>query len=87
MRHPEPNRLKVSNACFTISTEAGTSRKGGIAMVYILTLLIFAGGNVAVATAEYNTSEACEAARAIDERAFASDFRQPAIVATCTPKG
>jgi hypothetical protein len=56
-------------------------------MVYILTLLIFTGGNVAVATAEYNTSEACEAARAIDERAFASAFRQPMLVATCTPKG
>ena len=25
IRHPEPNRLKVSNAYFTISTEAGTS--------------------------------------------------------------
>ena len=25
IRHPEPNRLKASNAYFTISTEAGTS--------------------------------------------------------------
>ena len=44
-------------------------------MVYILTLLIFSGGNVAVATAEYNNSEACEAARTIDERALATAFR------------
>lgn len=56
-------------------------------MVYILTLMIFTGGNVAVATAEYNNSEACEAARAIDERAFTSAFRQPMLVAACTPKG
>ena len=56
-------------------------------MVYILTLLIVSGGNVAVATAEYNNSEACEAARAIDERALATAFRQPMLVATCTPKG
>jgi hypothetical protein len=56
-------------------------------MVYILTLLIFSGGNVAVTTAEYNNSEACEAARAIDERALATAFRQPMLVATCTPKG
>ncbi|GEP53946.1 hypothetical protein RSO01_11120 [Reyranella soli] len=56
-------------------------------MVYILTLLIFSGGNVAVATAEYNNSEACEAAREIDERALATAFRQPMLVATCTPKG
>jgi len=56
-------------------------------MVHILTLLIFVGGNVAVTTAEYNTSEACEAAKAIDERALASAFRQPTLVATCTPKG
>jgi hypothetical protein len=58
-----------------------------ITMVYILTLLIFSGGNVAVATAEYNNSEACEAARVIDERALATAFRQPMLVATCTPKG
>jgi len=56
-------------------------------MIYILTLLVFSGGNVALATAEYNNSEACEAAKAIDERAMASAFRQPMIVATCTPKG
>jgi hypothetical protein len=56
-------------------------------MVYILTLLIFAGGNVAVTTAEYNNAEACEAAKAIDERALATAFRQPTLVATCTRKG
>lgn len=56
-------------------------------MVYILTLLTFSGGNVAAATAEYDNSEAREAARAIDERTSASAVRQPMLVATCTPKG
>jgi hypothetical protein len=60
---------------------------GSVRMIYILTLLVFSGGNVALTTAEYNNSEACEAAKAIDERAIASAFRQPTIVATCTPKG
>jgi hypothetical protein len=56
-------------------------------MIYILTLLVLSGGNVALTAAEYNNSEACEAAKAIEERAIASAFRQPTIVATCTPKG
>jgi len=56
-------------------------------MTFILTLLVLSGGSVAIATAEYNNAAACEAAKTIDERALASAFRQPAIVATCTPKG
>jgi hypothetical protein len=56
-------------------------------MTFILTLLVLSGGSVAIATAEYNSAAACEAAKAIDERVLASAFRQPAIVATCTPKG
>ena len=56
-------------------------------MVYVLTLVIFVGGNAAIATAEYNTAAACEAAKAIDERALASANRQPQVVVTCTPKG
>jgi hypothetical protein len=56
-------------------------------MVYILTLVIFVGGNVAIATAEYNTAAACEAAKATDERALASANRQPQVVVTCTAKG
>jgi hypothetical protein len=56
-------------------------------MTFILTLLVLSGGSVAIATAEYNNAAACEAAKAIDERVLASAFRQPAIVATCTPKG
>lgn len=56
-------------------------------MIYILTLLVFSGGNVAVTTVEYNNSAACEAAKAVDERELASAFRQPVIAATCTPKG
>ena len=62
-------------------------KEGSVAMIYILTLLIFSGGNVAVATAEYNNQAACEAARQVDERAIATAFRQPMVVATCTPKG
>jgi hypothetical protein len=56
-------------------------------MTFILTLLVLSGGSVATTTAEYNNAAACEAAKTIDERALASAFRQPAIVATCTPKG
>jgi hypothetical protein len=56
-------------------------------MTFILTLLVLSGGSVAIATAEYNNAAACETAKAIDERVLASAFRQPAIVATCTPKG
>ena len=56
-------------------------------MTFILTLLVLSGGSVAITTAEYNSAAACEAAKAIDERGLASAFRQPAIVATCTPKG
>ena len=56
-------------------------------MTFILTLLVLSGGSVATTTAEYNNAAACEAAKAIDERVLASAFRQPAIVATCTPKG
>ena len=56
-------------------------------MTFILTLLVLSGGSVAIATAEYNNAAACEAAKAIDERVLASAFRQPSIVATCTPKG
>jgi hypothetical protein len=55
-------------------------------MIYILTLVIFSGGSVAVATAEYNGAAACEAAKAVDERALASANRQPTVVATCTAK-
>lgn len=56
-------------------------------MTFILTLLVFSGGSVAIATAEYNSGAACEAAKAADVNALASAFRQPRIVATCTPKG
>jgi len=56
-------------------------------MIYILTLIIFSGGSVAVTTAEYNNAAACEQAKAIDERALATAMRQPMVVATCTPKG
>ena len=56
-------------------------------MTFILTLIVLSGGSVAVTTAEYSNAAACEAAKAIDERALASANRQPAIVATCTPKG
>ena len=38
-------------------------------MIYILTLVIFSGGSVAIATAEYNSAAACEAAKTIDEKA------------------
>ena len=55
-------------------------------MIHILTLVIFVGSNVAIATAEYNSVAACEAARAVDERALASANRQPTVVATCTAK-
>ena len=55
-------------------------------MIYILTLVIFSGGSVAVGTAEYNSAAACEAAKAVDERALASANRQPMVVATCTAK-
>jgi hypothetical protein len=56
-------------------------------MAFILTLLVFSGGSVAVTTVEYNNAAACEAAKAADVDALASAFRQPRIVATCTPKG
>ena len=56
-------------------------------MIYILTLVILSGGNVAITTAEYNSAAACEAAKTIDERAIASANRQPTVVATCTAKG
>ena len=56
-------------------------------MIYILTLVILSGGNVAITTAEYNSAAACEAAKTIDERAIASANRQPMVVATCTAKG
>ena len=36
-------------------------------MIYILTFVILSGGNVAIATAEYNSAAACEAAKTIDE--------------------
>lgn len=55
-------------------------------MTYILTLVIFVGGNVAIGTAEYNNAAACEAAKAVDERALASANRQPMVVVTCTAK-
>jgi hypothetical protein len=55
-------------------------------MIYVLTLVIFVGGNVAIATAEYNSAAACEAAKAVDERALASANRQPTLVVTCTAK-
>ena len=60
---------------------------GDLHMTFILTLIVLSGGSVAVTTAEYSNAAACEAAKAIDERALASANRQPAIVATCTPKG
>ena len=56
-------------------------------MIYILTIVILVGGNVAIATVEYNTAAACEAAKAVDERALASANRQPQVVVTCTAKG
>jgi len=56
-------------------------------MIYILTLVIFSGGSVAIATAEYNSAAACEAAKTIDEKAVASANRQPMVIATCTSKG
>lgn len=56
-------------------------------MIHILTLVIFVGSNVAITTAEYNSAAACEAAKAIDERALASANRQPMVVVTCTAKG
>jgi hypothetical protein len=56
-------------------------------MIHVLTLVILVGSNVAVATVEYSTAAACEAAKASDERALASANRQPQVVATCTPKG
>jgi hypothetical protein len=56
-------------------------------MTFILTLLVFSGGSVAVTAVEYNNAGACEAAKAADVQALASAFRQPRIVATCTPKG
>lgn len=77
----------MGNKKLLAAKKEGACGREDIAMVYILTLLIFTGGNVAVATAEYNTSEACEAARAIDGHALDSAFRQPMLVATCTPKG
>lgn len=55
-------------------------------MIHILTLVIFVGSNVAIATAEYNSAAACEAAKAVDERALASANRQPMVIATCTAK-
>ena len=56
-------------------------------MAFILTLLVLSGGSVAITTVEYNNAAACEAAKVADENALASAFRQPRIVATCTPKG
>jgi hypothetical protein len=56
-------------------------------MTFILTLLVFSGGSVAVTAVEYNNAGACEAAKAADVQALVSAFRQPRIVATCTPKG
>ena len=56
-------------------------------MIYILTLILFSGGSVAVTTTEYNSAAACEQAKSIDERALATALRQPMVVVTCTPKG
>ena len=56
-------------------------------MIYVLTLVILVGSNAAIATVEYNTAAACEAAKAVEERALASANRQPQVVATCTSKG
>jgi len=61
--------------------------RGNGHMTFILTLLVFSGGSVAVTAVEYNNVGACEAAKAADVQALASAFRQPRIVATCTPKG
>jgi hypothetical protein len=55
-------------------------------MIHILTLVILVGSNVAIATAEYNSAAACEAAKAVDERALATANRQPMVIATCTAK-
>jgi hypothetical protein len=56
-------------------------------MIYILTLVIFVGGNVAVTTTEYNSVAACEAAKSVDQQAIATANRQPVVIATCTAKG
>ena len=75
--------------CFVkiTSPEVAILALGGLHMAFILTLLVFSGGSVAVTTVEYNNAAACEAAKAADVDALASAFRQPRIVATCTPKG
>lgn len=55
-------------------------------MVTILTLLVFSAGNVAVASIEYNTPAACEAAK----QAAAKPFKitdTTRVAGTCTPKG
>lgn len=60
--------------------------QGRLHMAVILTLLVFSGGNVALATAEYRTAAACEAAKDAAAKAFAVTSTSK-VVGTCTPKG
>lgn len=55
-------------------------------MIFILTLLVFSGGNVALTSAEYRTAAACEAAKNAAVRTFAVTSASK-VVGTCTEKG
>ncbi len=57
-------------------------------MIYVLTLLVFSAGNVTVAPVEYNTAQACEAAKQAAIATFPGAVGGVTKVAgTCTPKG
>ena len=55
-------------------------------MAYILTILVFSAGNVALTSAEYSSPQACEAARSVASSSF-SGLGVSKVVATCTAKG
>ncbi len=55
-------------------------------MTFILTLLVFAGGNVALTSVEYRTAVACEAAKDVATRTFAVTSATR-VVGICTEKG
>jgi len=69
------------------SSELGKSQHGiEEIMIFILTLLVFSAGNVAITTAEYRTQQACEAAKSAASSAF-SGLGITKVAGTCTQKG
>lgn len=55
-------------------------------LIFILTLLVFSGGNVTVVAVEYGSTQSCEAAKAADIRALSTVSSLTKVVGTCTQK-